>query len=215
MSRRVFLSKLCLDPRSRRVHAEIRAPYEMHRTLSRAISAVAESAGDEAAKIAQARMLFRVDGTNDAGQVVVLVQTRVLPEWGSIGAITGYLATSPAVREVELAIAEGTRLSFRLRANPTVKREGKRRGLYGEAEQVAWLARKGTLHGFRVLHVTPTCEARMQRTRRHDDVVEHLAVRFDGELVVSDGSAIEDAVADGIGSSKGFGFGLLSLARSR
>lgn len=215
MSRSIVLSQLLLDPRSRRVRAEIGAPYEIHRTLLRAITASASSPDEEATRIAEARLLFRVEGTNDAGQVVVLVQTRILPEWAGLQEISGYFAAPPVVRSMSLSVQEGARLAFRLRANPTVKRDGKRRGLYSEGEQMAWLERKGSTHGFRVLRVTPTCESRMQRTRRHDDMVEHLAVRFDGELVATSPDALADAVADGIGSAKGFGFGLLSLARVR
>lgn len=215
MSRHIVLSKLLLEPRSRRVHAELGAPYEMHRTLSRVITSRALSPEGEKEAIAEARLLFRVDGVNDAGQVVVLVQTRTTPNWSALAELDGYLAAPVACREVSLAIDAGTRLAFRLRANPTVKRDGKRRGLYTEGEQVAWLQRKGAQHGFQLQRVTPTCESRTQRTRRHDDMVEHLAVRFDGELSVTDASVFVDAVADGIGSAKGFGFGLLSLARVR
>lgn len=215
MTRTIVLSKLALDPRARRVHSEIAAPYEMHRTLMRAITAIAKTSTDEPTAIADARLLFRVDGMNDAGQLVVLVQTRTTPDWTELAALPGYFVAAPAVREVALSLSEGMRLAFRLRANPTVKRDGKRRGLYEESEQIAWLERKAGAHGFRVVRVTPTCEARTQRTRRHDDIVEHLAVRFDGELVVTAPAALCDAVADGIGSAKGFGFGLLSLARAR
>lgn len=37
---------------------------------------------------------------------------------------------------------------FRLFANPTVTRQGKRYGLVGEEQQLAWLARQGERHGF-------------------------------------------------------------------
>jgi CRISPR system Cascade subunit CasE len=41
----------------------------------------------------------------------------------------------------------------------------------------------------------------------------HQAVTFDGLLRVTDPEALLAALAGGIGSGKGFGFGLLSLAR--
>jgi len=41
------------------------------------------------------------------------------------------------------------------------------------------------------------------------------AVRFDGVLVVTDPHKLREAVANGIGQQKAFGFGLLSLARSK
>jgi CRISPR system Cascade subunit CasE len=41
----------------------------------------------------------------------------------------------------------------------------------------------------------------------------HLAVQFDGVLEVTDPAKFLETVRQGIGSAKGFGFGLLSLAR--
>ena len=42
--------------------------------------------------------------------------------------------------------------------------------------------------------------------------ITHAAVRFDGVLVVTDRAAFKTTVANGIGSGKAFGLGLLSLA---
>ena len=41
----------------------------------------------------------------------------------------------------------------------------------------------------------------------------HQAVRFEGVLQVVDPVAFQQTLRCGIGSAKGFGFGLLSLAR--
>ena len=41
----------------------------------------------------------------------------------------------------------------------------------------------------------------------------HLAVRFEGVLQVVDPVAFQQTLRRGIGSAKGFGFGLLSIAR--
>jgi CRISPR system Cascade subunit CasE len=41
-----------------------------------------------------------------------------------------------------------------------------------------------------------------------------LAVRFEGVLEVTDPDQLLQTVSEGIGSAKGFGFGLLSLARA-
>lgn len=214
MSDVVFLSRLLLDARARRVRSEIASSYEMHRTLARAFVAGAATPSDEAAMLADARVLFRVDGIVDARHVVVLVQSRRSPVWEDLSSFPGYFAARPQVRTLELRLPEGVRLAFRLRANPTVKRDGKRRGLYREEEQRAWLARKGDQHGFRIERAAATCESRAARSQRHGDLAEHLAVRFDGVLVVEDGVRLAAAVAGGVGAAKGFGFGLLSLARA-
>ena len=43
----------------------------------------------------------------------------------------------------------------------------------------------------------------------------HFAVLFEGVLEVNDPALLEKAIQEGIGSGKGFGFGLLSLAPVR
>lgn len=212
-SESVFLTRLRLNGRSRQVRSEVGSPYEMHRTLVRGVTSTAGSPDAEAAAIVNARMLFRVDGVTPRGEVITLVQTRIVPDWRALEGLDGYLLGAPATRELRLDVPTGMRLAFRLRANPTVKREGKRLGLYREDEQLAWIARKGDRHGFRPLTVSANCEARAQRSQRRGDAVEHLAVRFDGILSVTDPVALRDAVSGGIGSAKGFGYGLLSLAR--
>ena len=47
---------------------------------------------------------------------------------------------------------------------------------------------------------------------RHD--ITHFAVKFEGELVVTDPTRFAETLKNGIGSAKGFGFGLLSVARA-
>jgi CRISPR system Cascade subunit CasE len=45
-------------------------------------------------------------------------------------------------------------------------------------------------------------------------LIQHYSVDFDGVLSVTDPALFAEAVASGIGPAKGFGFGLLSLARA-
>ena len=144
-------------------------------------------------------------------------------------------------KERTLLFSSGQVLSFRLRANPTKKQKadgrknGMRIGLTKEEDQLAWLHRKANEAGFRLLSVTTIPEevSKSRSTRRaalpHEDSATaepgvvltpvsarsrtHLAVRFDGVLQIIDPAAFHDAVTAGIGSAKGFGFGLLSLAR--
>ena len=114
-------------------------------------------------------------------------------------------------------------LAFRLRANPTVKRrfpngDHKRVGIYRPEEQIAWLERKGELGGFRVLSVR-TCHeleagGRIQR-QGETHKLKLLTVRFDGISQVTNPERLQETLRQGIGSGKGFGFGLLSLAPAR
>ena len=204
----MYLSLLMLNLRSRQVRSELASPYEMHRTIMQAFP--------DGQKRDTAGVLFRLDMDARSGQPVLLVQSQVEPNWHVLKA--DYLATSvhPQVKEYDLKLRGGQTLAFRLLANPTVKRDSKRHGLYKEEEQEDWLLRKGSNHGFRVLQVaishTDTAKGEIHRAEVSHDLTL-LSVRFDGVLQVADPFKLHETVMSGVGSGKAFGFGLLSLAR--
>ena len=201
----IYLSQLTLAPRSRRVQAELRDFYQMHRTLAKAF-------GDGAEVWSAARCLFRVE---EAPALRVLVQSRMRPDWGRLTAGNDYLLSPPEVKEYAPRLTGDQRLAFRLRANPTVKRDGVRRGLYREEEQEAWLSRKAGLSGFQVCSVTARlCDPLVCHTAG-GQTAKFSAVQFDGTLQIIDSVALQGALESGIGAGKGVGFGLLSLARLR
>jgi CRISPR system Cascade subunit CasE len=212
----MYLSQLILNPRSRQVRSEVSQPYEMHRTLMRAFPP--ENQGGPG------RMLFRLDNPAEASQagLKLLVQSDHAPDWAWVEGVSGYLlpgpAPNPASKPFEPAFQPGQRLCFRLRANPTVKRNGKRWGLYTEEEQRDWLARKGGEGGFALLGVTVTTEGKIggkiHRSEEESHSLTLLAVRFDGVLQVTNPAKFLETLRQGIGSGKGLGFGLLSLARA-
>lgn len=223
----IYLSLLILDPRSRQVQAELRDPYQTHRTLSRAFC-------DDPALYREARCLFRVDERECDPRPHLLVQSRTPPDWTALDGIGRYLAEPVQTRRWQPRLPAGQRLAFRLRANPTVKRAGKRvplrvspdearaagRNAGEETERLAeqWLVRKGEQCGFAIerLHVSveqAQCGRTAGRSDRDPCGVTLHAVRFDGVLRVTDAAAFVHALESGIGPAKGFGFGLLSVAR--
>jgi len=143
---------------------------------------------------------------------------------------------NPAMTEFDLSnkIAAGQTLAFRLRANPTKRLgkaagddKGKRVGLYTEEEQLKWLRDKlqGDEHrqltgGFRLLRAQISQEEKIENPKAinradqsHD--LKVFAVQFDGVLEVVDEDEAIRTIERGVGSGKGFGFGLLSLAPIR
>jgi len=199
----LYLSQLTLSPRSRQVQAEMRDPYEMHRTLAKAFGE-----GEEA-QVA-ARCLFRVEEDRQ-GILRLLVQSQQPPAWEYLTALPGYLLAAPQVKPFAPSLRKGQALAFRLRANPTVRRDGKRLGLYGEEERLAWLRRKGAENGFSVERVTISSEHSSKcQAKSHKAVFS--AVLFEGILRINDPELLLVALTNGIGAGKGFGFGLLSLA---
>jgi len=216
----MYLSRLILNPRNRRVQKEIAAPYQMHRSLMRAFpDDLAE--GDE-------RVLFRLEEHPRTGALTLLVQSLTLPDWSWLAepGARGYLLPvdepNPAVKPFDLKLAPGQVLAFRLRANPTVKRrfneqDHKRVALYQEEKQIEWLKRKGERGGFRVLSARTSSQDTVNGYIHRRGEARHklnlLAVQFDGLLQVTDPDRLRETVQRGIGSGKGLGFGLLSLAK--
>lgn len=201
----LYLSRLVIEPDSRLARRDLASPYEMHRTIMRAFPSADEGG--------PGRVLFRLENTMSDSEHMILVQSDKQPDWTALP--VGYLA-DVRCKEFELSLPTGCRLRFRLRANPTVRRDGKRHGRFKEQEQREWLERKAAQGGFRVLNariygnqqvVSPALSHRRSPA-------SHLAVIFEGLLQVTDPAQFAAAVASGIGPAKGFGFGLLSLARA-
>lgn len=201
----MFLSRLKLNPRSRQAQAELNDAYQMHRTLSKAF-------GDGDGEYKEARCLFRVDESHNGDKIILLVQSRTRPSWESISPSDGYLMEPPMVKEFSPILRIGEVLRFRLRANPTMRHNGKRLGLYDETAQLAWLDRKGGENGFRVLTVEANPDRHVE-SRTSSGSATFASVTFDGKLIVTDPTALTSGMESGIGSGKGFGFGLLSIAR--
>lgn len=167
-----------------------------------------------------ARVLFRFDLEGDAGYL--FVQSTKEPDWSRLPEAIRRHVTGP----VPLALPEGERLRFRLLAKPSYRigrkdspYKGLRTTLTDPAQQIAWLERKGIDGGFVVEDV-----ALVEKTWHDTKNPERLpngelkplyGVQFDGILAVTDPEKLRVAVAQGIGTQKAFGFGLLSLAAVR
>jgi len=86
-----------------------------------------------------------------------------------------------------------------------------------------WLIRKGSDHGFvvadLVIRPDPLTGDMQRGSKMGDDgkpkALSHKAIVFDGVLKVTDLAAFQDALRQGIGSGKAYGFGLLSIRRLR
>lgn len=213
----MFLSQLVLNPRAHDVQRDMRDAYQLHKTLSRAWPDADDYAG--------ARVLFRLEEDRGASPIV-LVQSQTAPDWEQLP--SKYLQRTQS-KQWQPQFSDGQRLAFRLRANPTIKREGKRCGLYLENERLSWLERKARTNGFALLSVTVRDEGREVVKNGDDDKTVRLrqmtarigerradfsAATFDGILQACDANCLQDALCNGIGSAKGLGFGLLSLART-
>ena len=218
----MYLSQLILNSRSREARRDAGDEYQMHSTLARlftdAPKAEKERRFEELTRAEKERVLFRIERHADDGLVRVLVQSYRAPDFSKLP--TGYCAKQPETRddygEKLKALTPGQAVRFRLRANPTVKKQGKRLGLREPTEQQAWLERKLREAGAELLEcrfmpheVTPSHK---HKTSENTPRQIHLGVLFEGALRVANPAALATAVENGLGSAKGYGFGLLSLA---
>jgi CRISPR system Cascade subunit CasE len=96
-----------------------------------------------------------------------------------------------------------------------VKREGKRQGIYTEIDQLAWLYRKADTGGFRVMDAQVVSDDKQRAITKDRHETVFAAVLFTGVLEVTDCDLFMATLESGIGSAKGFGFGLLSIAPVR
>ncbi len=222
----MYLSQLILNPRSKQIRSEVANPYEMHRTVMHAFARHAEK-GD--------RVLFRLEIHPRTGMLTLLIQSLLEPDWAFLDVPEkSYLLpltecppgveANPALKVFELGLNPGQNLIFRLKANPTVKKTvqtaGKedrktRHGLRREEEQLKWLKYKLEACGARLVSARTCNETKIKGERRQPDghqELTFLSVQFDGVLEVKDPAILNTALQAGIGSGKGLGFGLLSLA---
>ena len=201
----MYLSQLILNPRHRAVQRDLSRPHDLHQTIMAAFPDNLDKAKE--------RVLFRMEQRAQPQQLILLIQSQEQPDWSKLPA--SYLLDDPATKAFNLQLQPGQRLSFRLRANPTKRlsagkgNNGKRIGLYKLEEQINWLQRKATDHGFAIHSAMPTQQQRVD-DRRQD--LKFFSVQFDGILQVTDPATFLAAIQAGIGSGKAFGFGLLSVA---
>jgi CRISPR system Cascade subunit CasE len=206
----MYLSKLQLNaqPGCPAVLRDLANPHDLHRTIMRAFPDRSDGG--------PGRVLFRLEPNRNRSIPVVLVQSEKQPDWSALDELEGYLIAADTA-ELTPVFAVGQKLRFRLRANPTVKREGKRHALLKESDQLDWLTRKAAAAGFQLIGVVTARQgkspSRKTDTENNRHRVTHYAVDFEGFLEVKGTEKLQNALASGIGPAKAFGFGMLSLAK--
>lgn len=239
----MYLSRLILNPRSRSVLRDLADCQELHRTV---MSAFPQIQGLEGAPREKCGVLHRLEMDRHRSRITLYVQSREEPDWSQVP--PGYLLDqerleNPAYKSVMdqyRALKEGAVLFFRLRANPTRKidtksgpdgrrRHGRRVELRNEADQIAWLRRKGERGGFELVSVRvnpavpdvralPESSLGMVRGIRPKSGQDRqsltlASVLFEGHLKITDSEIFfTDSLAKGLGPGKAYGLGLLSLS---
>lgn len=200
----MHLTRLLLDPRSAQARRDLADPYEMHRTLARVFA--------EDDVHAPPRFLWRFEPQGAWSDPVVLVQSAHAADWSRLDGVSGYLKKPAETKPVLLdhLLQHEARYRFRLLANPTVTRDGKRYGLATEDAQLDWLARQGERCGFQVDAALVTSSDVLRCGKKGGSISLQRAC-FEGVLRLLDMDKMAGVLHDGIGPGKAFGCGLLSL----
>lgn len=202
----MHLSRLQLELRAAEVRRDLRSPWEMHRSLWSAYS------DERVAEVGP--ILWRLDIARD-GRAQVLVQSLEAPDWSRLQAkYPRYLAAPAECKPISPQPQAGQIFAFRLRANASVKRDGKRRSLTTPEEQVQWLQRQGERHGFEA-SIGHLEDEGTRRFRKGETQAALCSVLYEGRLRVCEATAFAAALCGGVGHGKSLGLGLLSLAPLR
>ena len=222
-----WLARLEVDAEIARVEA-IRDSYGWHKRLWECFPAAPDAARD---------FLARIDTLEGAFRLWILSKRKpVRPQWCptegfavneiAISFLTHrYYAFDLRANPVKTIVQRGPNGETLLR--PNGKRQcGKRIPLVKPEELRAWIIHKGNVRcrdkdtgldvpgGFRIveeklLEISPMMESHF---RKKGQTGYHGGVQFRGILEVTDPKAFIETYQYGIGSAKGFGFGLLLLA---
>ena len=125
-------------------------------------------------------------------------------------------------KRVSASFLDHSTYRFDLFANPTkmthperkdtLGKNGKRLALLKEEEQRAWFDRKAVANGFIVDFDSLRVAKPINRYFYKNGIRgNHIGVRFTGVLSVTDKDLFAKAFSHGIGTAKGFGFGMLMI----
>ena len=213
------LIRLVFDPSRSEAIRIIGNPYRLHQFVYETMSAGGNPG----------RILYRLEANygfhNPEPCVLVQVEHSVVPQindrcWGKPDFVRMESKSSAGV------LREAGVYRFRSRVNP-VRSEpprstggrGKRMGIADSGEQVEWFSKRLSDKGMRLMRVDHRRESWLEvRQKTKQDVQKSrrlvfASAFFEGVLEVTNAESAEKAVLEGIGPGKGFGFGMISLAR--
>lgn len=207
----MYLSKLVLNERDRTVQRDLSNAHDLHRRIMQAFP---DEQGDNPR--ADWNVLFRQEPDSD----IVLVQSGIAPNWTYLP--SGYLSDRTdqplQSKPFDLQMSQlqpGQILQFRLKANPSKrdKETHKLIGLFHASDQMAWLERQATQHGFKPtgVDVIPTPNVFGVKAKGQAPI-RILTVLYQGTLQITDSALLIAAIQQGIGRGRSYGCGLLSIA---
>ena len=226
----MFLTKIDLAPQRRLTRKYLGSPQAMHAVV---MGATGGNIGD-----GPGRVLWRVDrGTTTALYILSPLEpdcSQLVAEAGAAGTQARTLDYSPFLASLDA----GQLWAFRLAANPSYSASrgpgvrGQRYGHVTVEQQRQWLVERAPRHGFELMPVDhvddegsdgavmvvhrerPVFNRRRSEGEGRDRVTINRTV-YEGVLRITDPESLRRALIAGIGRSKAYGCGLMTLARVR
>jgi CRISPR system Cascade subunit CasE len=220
----MYLTRFEMNKARRGTRALVVSPHKLHGAVERSFpTAIAGAQAD-----GEGRVLWRLDQHVHVTLLYIVSPRR--PDLTHLSEQAGW-PTIPdgwETRDYQPLLdrlAAGQRWAFRLTANPVSSRrktdESERSQRFGHvtvAQQTAWLLERTERLGFLVTKAThdePDVAIRRretQRFERNSHTVTLATAVFEGHLQILDPVALRCALVRGVGSGKGYGCGLLTLA---
>lgn len=223
-----IISRYSFNRTSRKAMRALASAEVLHAIVARAADpqiTATRAPGTEHA-LAADRTLWRLDPGRERHRLFIVSQNR--PAADVLATELGGDATaleSLDYRPLLTALRPGQEWRFRLKANPTKAlprghgQRGRRVGIIRPADQIAWLTSRAEQIGvsfpqnrFNLPEVIVRDTA-MVEFRRHEATVSLMTAVLDGFLTVVDPDLLRTALIGGIGRAKGYGYGLLTLAK--
>ena len=234
-----WFTRVFINPRARSARHALLSQERLHAIIARAVSTdgtplnvgsaysdFPAAANVDDAHHADTRCLWRLD----PGRVhhTLYIVSSCVPDTALLIEQFGIAVSDVNTCEYEpflVKIRQGQEWQFRLKANPTRsipsktrEQRGKRTGIVREQDQLSWFIEHGRKSGFHIpINRLDVPEVRVQGSgtvsfARHSLTVTLASAVFEGYLVVDDPEALRNALVQGIGRGKGYGFGLLTLS---
>lgn len=228
----MYLSHMPLNPQRRSTRELVASRQRLHAAVLAGFLPGASERG---------RVLWRLD-SDGAHDLSLMVVSAEVPSFDALVEQAGWTA-NPVWRTADYdsflaRLTAGQRWVFRLVANPvksvrslddhSAERSlprGSRVPLIKREDQEAWLLARSEPAGFAIcpgasggLNLRVAQSARRTFERRSDGqrrTVTLQTVQYDGVLEVSDPQRLRRTLVEGLGSAKGYGCGLLTLAPER
>lgn len=211
----MYLSHLKINKLNESAFSDVSNPYQMHKRLCK---------GFINWQLIN-RLLFRIEADcsdmNNCIADVIVQNTDIKPDWSFFSAIDDYLLEAEIMEHSNVIYDPKCLYTFKLFANPTIKRNNKRIGLLNTDEQMTWIERKALRGGFDIVScITESCKlGNGIIPRKSDDGISkytkieipHLMVKFYGILKINNLELFKSTIKNGIGPAKSFGMGLLTV----